>query len=186
MIPSLREIAYGLYGAWRLLHFDRGGMAYFDVTVEGFWKSFFAAVLVAPGHVVLMAIHLADLEIAAGPLRLVLVEAITYVILWTAFPLVMHYLTQAIGRAPEYIGFIVAFNWFSVVQTLISVPVATLTVAGLLPAVVLPLVGILLLAYDWFITRTALDVSGLGATALVLLNLILVRFIFWMADSMIL
>jgi len=35
---SLPEIAAGLAGAWRLAHFDGGGMAYFDRTVEGFWR----------------------------------------------------------------------------------------------------------------------------------------------------
>ena len=186
MIPNLREVAYGLYGAWRLLHLDRGGMRYFDVTVEGFWKSFFAAVLVAPGHFVLVTIHLAELEVAAGPLQIFVVEAITYVILWTAFPVIMHPLAQGIGRAPEYIGYIVALNWFSVIQTLIYLPIVTLTAADVLPPPVHHLVWLALLGYDWFVARTALDVSGLGATALVVLNLFLGLFIFWIADSMIL
>ena len=48
MIPSPLEIAYGIYGAWRLARLDVTGMEVFDRTVAGFWKSFFAAVLVAP------------------------------------------------------------------------------------------------------------------------------------------
>ena len=45
MIPTTREIVFGLYGAWRLAHLDRGGLGYFDASVEGFWKSFFAAAM---------------------------------------------------------------------------------------------------------------------------------------------
>ena len=43
MIPSLHEIFYGVFGAWRLFRLDPKAMAYFDNSVEGFWKSFFAA-----------------------------------------------------------------------------------------------------------------------------------------------
>ena len=57
MIPSVTEIAYALYGAWRLARLDSGGMGYFDRSIAGFWKSFFAALLVAPGHILLLVIE---------------------------------------------------------------------------------------------------------------------------------
>ncbi|MDX2142565.1 MAG: hypothetical protein SFV19_04360 [Rhodospirillaceae bacterium] len=60
MIPSLREIVYGVFGAWRLARLDRSAMVHFDRTVEGFWKSFFAAAIVAPAYLILVATDLAE------------------------------------------------------------------------------------------------------------------------------
>ena len=41
---SLREVITALYGAYRLARFDPGGLGFYEVTVQGFWRSFFAAV----------------------------------------------------------------------------------------------------------------------------------------------
>ena len=43
-----QEVFKGLYGAWRLLLGDRGAVALFDDSIMGFWKSFFAAILILP------------------------------------------------------------------------------------------------------------------------------------------
>ena len=107
MIPSAVEIAYGLYGAWRLARLDPAGMGFFDQSIEGFWKSFFAAVLVAPAHVLIFLLQLAELKVSAGPLRIAAVESLIYVISWLAFPFVVFYLAQTLGRAREYRGFVV-------------------------------------------------------------------------------
>ena len=50
---SGREVAIGIYGAWRLLHFDRAAVQYFDSTIDSFWKSFYAALVVLPAVIVL-------------------------------------------------------------------------------------------------------------------------------------
>jgi len=51
-VPSAREMMYALYGAYRLARFDAGGMRYFDASIDGFWRSFFAAVLIAPFYLI--------------------------------------------------------------------------------------------------------------------------------------
>ena len=48
MIPDQQEVIRSIYGAWRLPWLDRSGMGHFNLSVDGFWRSFFAAVLVAP------------------------------------------------------------------------------------------------------------------------------------------
>ena len=47
-MPDRQEVLSALYGAYRLAWFDVSGMTFLNLTVEGFWRSFFAAVLVAP------------------------------------------------------------------------------------------------------------------------------------------
>ncbi len=175
-MPSLRDIVYGIHGAWRLARLDRGAMVYFDRTVAGFWKSFFAAVIVVPGHVLIVLLELTNHESDAGALRLLLVLLCAYTISWTAFPLAAHHVCEAIGKPEAYIGYIVAFNWAQVIQMAVSLPVIGLTAMGILPAGVVRLsvtVWIVILAYKWFITRTALGVSARGAAGFVGLDILI-------------
>jgi hypothetical protein len=171
VIPSPLEIARAIYGAWRLAHLDKGGMNFFDRSIEGFWKSFFAAVIVVPGYVLLIVIDLSQLELSASPLRILVVQLLIYVIVWVAFPLVMYAWTQNMGRAAAYPGFIVAYNWAQVVQMLLVLPVGVVVASHLLPAAVVPPVNlavlVVLLGYEWFIARTALAISGMAAVGVV-------------------
>ena len=174
MIPSTRDIVYGFFGAWRLAHLDRGGMAYFDATVSGFWKSFFAAALVAPIYIVFVALDMSEQVYDAGPLRVFLIHLLTYSMSWTVFPVIVHPICQAIDRDEAYVPYIVALNWGMAIQFLVYLPVAIILWLGILPsalAVTLKL-GIygVLLGYEWFIARTALNVQPWPATGLVALN----------------
>ncbi len=175
MIPSATEIAYALYGTWRLAHLDASGLKYFDASLDGFWKSFFAAVLVAPAYVLIIFTEFAGAEgtASAGVVRIFLVEALVYVILWATFPLIMYYLAEQIDHSDQYKGFVVAQNWASVIQMLILLPVVLLSAGAFLPEALLAAlsfaVSLLVLGYMWFITRSALNVSGAMATGIVLL-----------------
>ena len=174
MIPSTRDIVYGLFGAWRLAHLDRGGMAYFDVSDSGFWKSFFAAVLVAPIYIVFVALDMSEQVYDVGLLRVFLIHLLTYSMSWTVFPVIVHPICQAIDRDKSYVPYIVALNWAMAIQFLIYLPVAIILWLEILPsalAVILKLgTYAVLLGYEWFIARTALNVQPWPATGLVALN----------------
>ncbi len=181
---SLPEIAAGLTGAWRLAHFDAGGMAYFDRTVEGFRRSFRVAVLVAPAFALLVYFHLLDTPAAAGPARIVLVEGIAYVIGWVAFPLAVLHLARFVDRDAEAVGFIVAYNWSAILQMAVFLPVAVLGDGGV--ASFLGVLAILaILAYEWFIAKTALRLGGGGAAGVVAVDVALSILISAVADGMI-
>ncbi|MEM7225725.1 MAG: hypothetical protein AAF495_22295 [Pseudomonadota bacterium] len=177
MIPPATEIAASIYGAWRLARRDPAGLDYFNRTLEGFWRSFFVAVLVAPGYALLIGLDWASHAPAASFGRAVLVTTIAYVITWVAFPVIMYHIAQAIDRQHRYISFIVAANWSWVIQMVLVLPVALLDSSGVLPtalASLLPfLVTALLLTYVWYIAVTALQVTGWVATGLVALDFFL-------------
>jgi len=189
LIPNFRDIVYGIYGAWRLARLDRGGMVYLDRTFEGFWKSFFAAVLIAPAYMALVAIDMAEREVSAGALRLLVVHASAYTLGWTVYPTVTRAVCQAIGRDGAYVGFIVAFNWAQVIQMIVYLPIIVLGALGLIPegasALLHVIVYSVILAYQWFVTRTALDISPLGAAGFVGLDLVISILVTGMADGMI-
>ena len=174
---SLREVAEGLYGATRLAKGDPHGIRFFGDTPEAFWKSFWAAVIAAPLHAWSLAIGLADAHIASGWLRVLLIETVAYVVLWTAFPLAMYYIVQAIDREESYIRFICAANWGFVVQATFALAVEAVLRLDILPGFVSQLVGVAMLAalllYSWFIAKVGLDLSRMGAVGIVALDVMI-------------
>ena len=108
-------------------------MSYFDRTQAGFWKSFFAALIVAPGFVIILTYELAQADIGSGALRLILVETLAYGLGWVAFPVIVHQICEAIGKREAYIGYIVAFNWSKVIQMAVFLPAIGLIALGVLP-----------------------------------------------------
>ncbi len=176
-MPSFRDIVYGIYGAWRLARRDPAAMTYFECNVEGFWKSFFAAAIVAPGYALILLFDLSQVEIEAGALRIFLVQACAFVIGWTAFPIAVHQVCELIGKKEAFIGYIVAFNWSKVIQIAVFLPVIGLVALDILPGPWSELlrwaVLFLILGYEWLITRTALGVSATGAVGFVVLDLVI-------------
>lgn len=175
---SAREVASSLYGALRLARLDAGGMAFFNRSAAGFWRSFFAAVIVAPGYAALTIRDLDPALAAARPVRVFLVEAIGYVIGWVAFPLVMAYVCDLLEREERFIGFIVAYNWAVVVQMagfLVVIGIASAPVlAGLATDLLTFAAFLAILFYQWFIARTALGIETGKAIVVVGIDLALV------------
>ena len=189
MTPSWSEISYGVFGAWRLFRLDPKGMTYFDTSLEGFWKSFFAAELVAPAYAIIVAMELSRAETIIHPASIVIIQTLAYVINWVAFPLASYYVIQNMGREARFVGYIVAFNWSSVIQMAILLPYSLLAASGVLPDPMTSLIGLaatlVVLGYLWFITRTALDITGFPAVGLVLLGLVIELVVRGITDNII-
>jgi hypothetical protein len=182
-MPDRAEVLSALYGAFRLVWFDASGMTYFNLTVEGFWRSFFAAILVAPAYAILVGMQSAEAE--DFNLALVfLTESIGYVLAWCAFPIVALVLTRMLGLDRNYVALIVAHNWSAVPQTAAFVAVVLLGVIlpqGLGTLLVTLTTGAILV-YQWFVIRTALQSSGGIALMLLLVDLVVTSMISAGAD----
>jgi hypothetical protein len=163
-------------------------MEFFDKSVEGFWRSFYAAVLIAPLYVLLMATRYQIGGVEVSVLRFISVEAIAYVTSWVAYPLVVAYLAPMIDRDERYIGYIVAYNWASVLQNAVCLPIAIAIGLGIVPQGFSTMLGIgcfvLVSLYIWYITRIALDVPGGTAAGFVVLEIVLTVIISAYAASM--
>ncbi len=174
---TIRELVRSVYGAWRLAHLDPGGMVFFDATVEGFWRSFRVAILLLPIELLALGLRLGMQPSEAGLGRIVTVDLIGYAIGWMAFPLAAYYLVAALGREKEYVGYIVAYNWSSILQMGVHLIVLTLAAGQMLPDVVLNLLEWIVLAallgYVWFIAKTALKIGNLPAVGLVGIDLMI-------------
>ncbi len=187
-MPPLREVVYSLYGAYRLALMDAQGMVFFNRTVDGCIRSFWAAAIVIPAYIVLVLMRVEGDSANISLVHFMTVEIIAYAISWTAYPLIMDDLARMLECSDRYPAFLVAYNWSSPLQMLVYLPAMALSESGLLvPALgdtVATMATIMVLLYQWFVTQTALKVSGFTAAGLVILDLVLSVFITGAADSM--
>ena len=173
LIPSWAEIVRSLSGAWQLLLLDAGGMARFEVSVGGFWRSFFAAVIVAPLYILRGVIDPSAEAEAAGVGR-ALATVFTYVSVWAAFPIAMIFIARFLDLRNAYVRFIVALNWARVLQAVLLVTVSGAAALAGTPSDFLTITAIAaVLAYQWVVTRTALGTTGATAAALVIIDALL-------------
>jgi hypothetical protein len=186
MIPDPAEVLRSLYGTWRLARMDVSGMQHFNLSVEGFWRSFFAAIIIAPGYALLVVQRTLDREESYDLGSTVVVESIAYLAAWAAFPLVAVVLTQLLGLGRHYVELIVAVNWAAVLQIaafLAAVALSLILPAGL-GALLLAIVTGALMLYQWFVMRTALQTTGGVALAFVLVDLLISTVINLSADRL--
>jgi len=172
------EVQLAVGGALRLARGDPRGLGFFDTSIDGFWRSFRAAVICYPFFLILLGFRVSTARWqAAGLMPVVIVETIGYVISWVAFPLLMLPLSRWLGREERFLPFMVAYNWSQVPQTALFVILAAGAASGLLPHAMEQLAdfaaAVAVLLYEWYIARVALAVSSSQAVPVVLLDLVL-------------
>jgi hypothetical protein len=176
--PSAREVSHGIYGAWRLARFDATAMVWFDRSIDGVWRSFWAPAIAYPGILFLIAQRITPEEQAqSGLARILLVESIGYVIGCVAFPLVALLLCRWLERERQWLDLVIAYNWATVVETVFVVAIAAILALGIVPEGMAEFIGlaklIALIVYEWFIARVTLEAGGVAAAVIVLIDFVL-------------
>ncbi len=168
---SRTEIAHGVSGAWRLMWGDGGGLYMLDRSREGFWRSFRVMLLVAPLQIFCLLIVYARVQTVAADSTIMLVEALRYVIDWTAFPVVLFEFARMGGWQARYIGAVVAINWFNV--PLIILSTLRLAIGEALPSALGGAMTLILLAFFiYWLTRILRETLSISMGQSVLLSLI--------------
>ena len=183
------EVRLALVGALRLAKGDRGGLSCFDRSLDGFWRSFRAAVIAYPLYLILlmMRVTIAEWE-RSGGFYIIVVETIAYVIAWVAFPLAMLTVTRWLNRSHRFFDFMVPYNWSQLPQSALFVLVGLQSTSDAIsaqPAQVIEIAAaIAVLAYEWFVARVALETTASAAALVVLVDLVLGVLISHVASSL--
>ena len=189
-MPSTQEVAYSIFGAFRLAMLDRTGMSYFDQSANGALRSFQAAVVILPAFILLQILSVGDKWEQISLLRFAVVQGIAYVLTWTVFAVAMIDLTKFLGRSDRYFGFLCAFNWSNVILIAVYLPAIAIDELGLLPNdieyFIIFLVALSVLLYQWFVTYVSLDLPPMTALCLVFIDRLLVEIISASADRLVL
>lgn len=171
MIPTLSEAWRSLDGLWQLARDGAPAMRCFDRSPAGLLRSFGAAFLVAPFYALCVALA----PPATGDwLRVALVEAIGYVIMWLAFPMALHPIAARLGRAAAWSDFVIALNWTGALVTAVNLPLTLIQVSAAVPGGLALLVSVVVftasLAFEWYLARQVLRVGFAAAFGVVALD----------------
>ncbi|MEC9345312.1 MAG: hypothetical protein VYB54_03730 [Pseudomonadota bacterium] len=165
-VPSLPEIARALFATWRIARGDRGAVAYLPNTPDAVWKSFFAAVLLAPFWAVVIWAMATAAWADYEPLPVALINLASYAAAWLVWPVLSHEIARFGGCLDNWCRYVVAYNWSEIWIMMLRLPIVAVMAGGLLdtgPALLLWLVSLaLVVGYRYLIAR---EVLGLGAAA---------------------
>lgn len=173
-MPDRQEVLSSLYGAYRLALFDENGLGFFNISVEGFWRSFFAAVLLSPFYLITIW---PEIVVTDGGISVwaAVVHLATYGAGWILFPLVAFFATDILQLGHRFTALVVAVNWSSVlIFGLFTLAVAfAALVQGPLASLLIVALTAGLIVYHWFVIKTALDTTSAVAAAFLLFNFVL-------------
>lgn len=124
------DVTRSLRASWRLLSADAKALPDLDLSRDGFWRSYLALVLTAPAIIPVLAAErvLAGLpntgRLFDAPLLLASVIAAQLLAVITV-PALLVLLVPGLRQSPRFTGFIIAWNWASILSAgLIAVPAA--------------------------------------------------------------
>jgi hypothetical protein len=173
MGEMIADIRSGTRGIWAMLAFKEGWRQHFDVSVDGFIRSFMAVIYALPAFILLMvsANHvLAELPGGAGA-QISLTDAIgQYARIWLLFPVIAYLVVKLLGLKGGFSAWVVVHNWAVFVLLHVQALFWLLAAAGIANAealgLLLALYQILRLMVHWRVAAGALDLHwGLAAGA---------------------
>jgi len=178
---TISDIRNALIGSFLLAKNDTSGLKFFDLEIDGFWRSFLIIVPIAPLY---MLYALQDVQVAheINPQNAYLVantgfivaKIILLMIGWLIFPIAMIFITRLLNLWPKYIPFIATYNWVSLFIMLLFAPSALLYFAGLFSAQMASMLNFLVtlfaIYFSWFIAKTVLETTAITAALIVVFD----------------
>ncbi len=188
MNGSVAYMRRSLDAAFDLVARNPRAWSRFDLTVEGFFRSFAAILLVLPMNIVADLVYnqmavaralergKAIVEPTYG-LGEALFSSVALGAQWLIFPVAMIFLLRFLGLAHRYTALIVAHNWGTVVVWLFNMPAILLYAAGIVGVDTAWDLNFIVLGftiyYRFYIAQTALDAGWGTAAGVALLGLVL-------------
>lgn len=170
MATFTEDAAQSLRGSLELLQRQARGLARFDCSARGFWRSFAAIPLAIPAFVALVAANRAQeglltpgafLFTDVGP---VWRAAVDFACIWAAPILVAFWAASILDLRRRFAALVVAINWTGVIAAIFVAAPAVLFALGLATQAHAKLYAFaflfVILHLQWFTTKHALGVSG--------------------------
>jgi len=181
---SLGEIRAALDGSWLLLRNRPEGMAFFDQSIQGFWRSFAVIFLLVPAFLVS---GLAEKQFyfsenlyhpdAFPNDSFWFAQAVGLGIDWLALPVLLAVVAVPIGISNRYVPFIVARNWTSLLASIPYLVTYLLFLLGVISPGITVLLSLTCLVvviwYRYLVARIALQTTVSLTIAIVVLDVLL-------------
>lgn len=188
-MSSQPHIGRAVAGALALARFDRKGMEHFDLSYDGFWRSFLAVLLTLPVAIATAVLWPAALErlaevdpqyasaaksVPRNMAGFAVTKMVSFVAGWVFFPLAMIWIARMLNLGSRYVPLVVAFNWSRIVTGYALIVPLVLFGTGLAGAEFFALLQLAVYAYigayRWFVIRCSTGVPGMTAFGLMLFS----------------
>lgn len=188
-MPLSQEVVRSLFAAWRIARFDANAMSYFNLSLEGFWRSFAAALIVLPFFLLISGLQVAyvneqqagvpSAQMAAEDMSMfgfLFIEIISFAAIWAAWPLLMIPVSRFFKLDANYVPYIIAANWGAVLQFALVMVAQLLLFSKLLPSqlgsILFIMAYLTALYYTYLIARAGLKCDAMTAIGLVVLSMV--------------
>lgn len=162
--PSGAEIRAAVKGLGLLLRGDERALHCYDLSLDGFWRSFWLPLALLVAYAVIMqptAVELAVFD--DSHTAYILAQAVKFLLGWVAYFALIGGISRIFGLSPRFGIFVILYNWAQAITTAATLPILAGVSWGILPASVLTgWSTALLLAWLYIVMRIARH--GLGAT----------------------
>lgn len=128
-MPSAEEIQQYLHGAWRMMLGKPDGLRALDISVDGFWNSFFAIVVALPALIVNWVTIADSYDVAetfgdrfAIFIRLAVIDFAAWLLPLAGLAVI----ARRVRLADRYVHYVVASNWATAIIAWLMLPPAVL------------------------------------------------------------
>ena len=163
-LPHKAEILSALKGLGLLLRGDDRALLCYDLSLDGFWRSFWLPLATLFAYAVLMQPDAADLAYwGEDRLGYALVQGVKFLAAWAVYFALVAGLSRPFHLGARFGIFVILYNWAQGITTAATLPILAGASGDLLPGSVLAgWSTALLLAWLYIVVRIAR--LGLGAT----------------------
>lgn len=171
-MPTADDIQRHLHGAWRMMTGRKDGLHLLDLSVDGFWNSFFAIIVAFPPLLVSWAPLAADLAGAGSglSLRIAIVARLAVIDLaaWTVPIALLAAIAGFAGIRDRFVHYVVATNWGAALLSWIMLPVSLIRLVFPQAVEAAAFFSIILfiasLVFSWRLTNAALEKGPMTAS----------------------
>ena len=114
MSALVSDVTKALFGIWLIVKNRAGADKFFDISVEGFWRSFVAAILVLPANIIITALGI----LTAGEVSYSVIDGLRdlliYIINWLFYPLIVISACGYLNAHDKALKYIIPYNWASI------------------------------------------------------------------------
>lgn len=163
-LPNSAEIRAAVRGLGLLLRGDDRALQFYDLSLEGFWRSFWLPLLLLAAYALVM--QPTEIELAAyddDRFVYILVQVVKFLLGWLVYFALIAGISRIFGLGNRFGNFVILYNWAQAITTAATLPVLASVSWELLPTSLLTgWSTALLFAWLYIVVRVALH--GLGAT----------------------
>ncbi|MEQ9519371.1 MAG: hypothetical protein RLN89_08015 [Parvibaculum sp.] len=178
-MPSSQEIISVIIGAVKVAQRDQTALNHFDLSADGFWRSFTAILYALPFYFIFITASWrmgqeADVTLASSLTTYATSELLTYGVMWVLYPLAIAGITRATNLTQSFAPYVIVYNWSSLLIAALMVLPYIFFSLGLIgvggASLIILFLFILALVYRWILASQILRANPLIASGVVALD----------------